>query len=163
MGRAIPPKLRLPRGIEAPPHTWLAEPGRVHTTNSISSVSAVLAQLIVMSNRHTHRPRYICSNQPHFCTKNGSPCSITERMVPELIPVRCSQPAGDVSHKPGSRLPLLCAMPAVTSATLKWAATNFAAWWTEAQWVWTVCLRLLPDSVTTAIWTQAVLRLSPAR
>jgi len=27
----------------------------------------------------------------------GSPYSITERMVPELIPV---QPAGDVSHKP---------------------------------------------------------------
>jgi len=22
------------------------------------------------------------------------------------------------------------------------AATNFAAWWTEARWVWTVCLRL---------------------
>ena len=27
-------------------------------------------------------------------------------------------------------------------ATLKRAATNFAAWWTEARWVWTVCLRL---------------------
>ena len=38
---------------------------------------------------------------------------------------------------------------------------NFAAWWTEARWVWTVYLRLLPDSVTTAIWTQALLRLSP--
>jgi len=32
------------------------------------------------------------------------------------------------------------------------AATNFAAWWTEARWVWTACLRLLPDSVATAIW-----------
>ena len=32
---------------------------------------------------------------------------------------------------------------------------NFAAWWTEAQWVWTVCLRLLPSSIATAIWTQA--------
>jgi len=42
-------------------------------------------------------------------------------------------------------------------------ATNFAAWWTEAQWVWTVCLGLLPDSVATAIWTRALLRLSPAR
>jgi len=49
-------------------------------------------------------------------------------MVPELIPVLGSQPAGDVSHKPGSRLPLLSAMPAVTLATLKSAATNFAAW-----------------------------------
>jgi len=52
-----------------------------------------------------------------------------------------------VSHKPGVRLPLLSARPAVTPATLKRAATSFAAWWTEAQWVWTVCLRLLPDSV----------------
>jgi len=25
-------------------------------------------------------------------------------------------------------------------------------WWTEAQWVWTVCLRLLPDSSAAAIW-----------
>jgi len=35
----------------------------------------------------------------------GSPYSITERRVPELIPVLGGQPAGDVSHKPGSRLP----------------------------------------------------------
>jgi len=54
-----------------------------------------------------------------------------------------------VSHKPCGRLPLLSASPAVTPATLKRAATSFAAWWTEAQWVWTVCLRLLPDSVAT--------------
>ena len=58
------------------------------------------------------------------------------------------------------RLPLLSDRPAVTLATPKRAATNFAAWWTEAQWVWTVCLRLLPDSVATAIWTRALLRLS---
>jgi len=38
-----------------------------------------------------------------------------------------SQPAGDVSHKPGGRLPLLSAWPAVTLAALKTAATNFAA------------------------------------
>ena len=58
----------------------------------------------------------------------GSPYSITKRRVPELISGLGSQPAGDVSHKPGSRLPLLSARPAVTSATLKRAATNFAAW-----------------------------------
>jgi len=57
----------------------------------------------------------------------GSPYSITERRVPELIQVLGSQPAGDVSHKPGGRLPLLSARPAVTPATLKMAATNFAA------------------------------------
>ena len=38
------------------------------------------------------------------------------------------------------RLPLLSARPTVTPGTLKRAATSFAAWWTEAQWVWTVCL-----------------------
>ena len=51
-------------------------------------------------------------------SKKGSPYSITERRVPELIPVLGSQPAGDVSHKPGDRLPLLSARPAVTLATL---------------------------------------------
>jgi len=52
----------------------------------------------------------------------------TERRVPELIPVLGSRPASDVSHKPGGRLPLLSAKPAVTVATLKRAATDFAAW-----------------------------------
>jgi len=50
-------------------------------------------------------------------------------MVPGLIPVLCSQlAAGDVSHKPGGRMLLLSTRPAVTLATLKRAATNFAAW-----------------------------------
>ena len=53
----------------------------------------------------------------------GGPYSILE-----LIPVLGSQPAGDVSHKPGSRLPLLSARPAFTPATLKRAASNFTAW-----------------------------------
>ena len=54
--------------------------------------------------------------------------------------------AGDVSHKPGGRLPLLSARPAVTLATLKWAANNFAAWLTEAQWVWTVSPTVSPTA-----------------
>ena len=54
--------------------------------------------------------------------------STAKRMVPELIPVLGSQPAGDVSHKPDGRLPLLSARHAVTLATLKRTATNFAAW-----------------------------------
>jgi len=95
--------------------------------------------------------------------RKGSQYSIAERRVLELIPVLASQPVGDVSHKPGGRLPLLSARHAVTLTTLKRAATNFfAAWWTEARWVWTVCLRLLRDSVAAAIWTQDLLRLSPA-
>jgi len=48
----------------------------------------------------------------------GSPYSITERMVPELIPVLGSQPAGGVSREPGGKLPLLSAI----------TAANFAAW-----------------------------------
>jgi len=59
--------------------------------------------------------------------KKGSPYSITEHCVPEMISVLGSQPAGDVSHKPSGRLPLLSTIPAVTAATLKRAATNFAA------------------------------------
>ena len=60
--------------------------------------------------------------------KKHSPYSIIERRVPELIPVLGSQPAVDVSYKPGGRLPLLSARPAVTPATLKRAAASFAAW-----------------------------------
>jgi len=59
--------------------------------------------------------------------KKGSPYSITERRVPELIPV-LTLTLGDVSHKPGGRLPLLSARPAVTPATINRTATNFAAW-----------------------------------
>jgi len=55
-----------------------------------------------------------------WCPKGkGSPYSITKRRVPELIPVLGSQPADDVSHKAGGRLPLLSARPAVTHAALK--------------------------------------------
>jgi len=53
---------------------------------------------------------------------------ITERRVPGLIPVLGSQPVGDVRHKPGGRLPLLSARPAVTPAILKRAAASFDAW-----------------------------------
>jgi len=55
----------------------------------------------------------------------GSPYWITERRVPKLIPVLGNQPAGDVSHKPGGRLSLLSARPAVTPATLKRAASKY--------------------------------------
>ena len=44
------------------------------------------------------------------------------------IPVLGSQHAGDMSQKPGGRLPLLSARPAVTLTTLKMASTSFAAW-----------------------------------
>ena len=56
-----------------------------------------------------------------------------------------SQPAGDVSHKPGGRLPLLSVRPAVTLATLKRVATNFAIWRTEPR---TMGVNSLPKTVT---------------
>ena len=96
--------------------------------------------IVAESKFHTCSLNFV--RRPRLCTptsdigaddvmlahSKGSPYSITERRVPELIPVLGSQPAGDVSHKPGGRLPLLSARPAVTPATLKRAATNFAAW-----------------------------------
>ena len=54
--------------------------------------------------------------------------SIHGKSKGSLYSVLGSQPADDVSHKPGDRLPILSARPAVTLATLKRAATNFAAW-----------------------------------
>ena len=55
-----------------------------------------------------------------YCkTGKGSPYSITEHRVPELIPVLGSQPADDTSHKPGGRLPLLSTGPAVTLQPLR--------------------------------------------
>ena len=63
-----------------------------------------------------HTTKFTCAE---LFTKKDSPYSITERRIPELIAVLDSQPAGDVSHKPGSRLPLLSARPAVTLATLR--------------------------------------------
>ena len=53
--------------------------------------------------------------------KKGKGClySIAERWVPELIPFLVTQPAGDVSHKPGGRLPLVSTRPAVTSQPLR--------------------------------------------
>jgi len=78
------------------------------------------------------RTYYIIFGRPPMfmlCKKGkGNPYSITECMVPELIPVLGSHPAGSVSHKPGGRLPLLSARPAVTPATLKRAATYFVVW-----------------------------------
>jgi len=43
--------------------------------------------------------------------KKSSPSSITERRVPELIPVLASPPTVDVNHKHDGRLPLLSVRP----------------------------------------------------
>jgi len=89
------------------------------TLLSFHTCAAMLYSSINGSYTHTHSGT--------TDTGKGSLQSITERKVPELIPVLGSQPAGDANHKPGGRLPLLSARPAATPATLKRAAANFAA------------------------------------
>ena len=105
------------------------------TTSGISACDA-LSSLFRYEYNFCEKHRYT-----HWSHK-GSPYLTTERRAPELIPVLGSQPAGDVNHKPGGRPSLLSVRPAVIPATLKRADTKYAAWWTEVQWVWTVCLSL---------------------
>ena len=96
--------------------------------------NAHLHAAVDQRNAHLVLAAVTCSTYAHRYARarrhkqgKGSPCSITERRVPQLIPVLGSQPASDVSHKPGGRLPLLSARPAVTVAARKSAATSFAA------------------------------------
>jgi len=93
-------------------------------------VSTPQFQRTTHTHTHAHTPYQTtdAAQLPRQPAKKASPYSITEHRVPKLIPVLGSQPAVDVSHKPGGRLPLLSAKPAVTPATLKRAATSFAAW-----------------------------------
>ena len=96
-----------------------------HSTGRFQTVHPLISQFSSVFSRLYWKRRF-----PYrwfrIITKKASPHSITERRVPGLIPVLGSQPAGDVSHKPGGRLPLLSARPAVTLATLKRPATSFA-------------------------------------
>ena len=98
--------------------------------SSTSLISQLLPTMTTTLTTAGQPPSTRCYSPPSVsvCVKKGSRYSSTERRVPELIPVLGSQPAGDVSHKPSSRLPLLSARPAVILATLKRAATSFAAW-----------------------------------
>ena len=80
----------------------------------------------------TGRMPFLSPNQQRHSTEvfvrvkgKNSLYSTGELRVPELIQIVGSQPAGDVSHKPGGGLPLLSARPAVSLATLKKAATKF--------------------------------------
>jgi len=63
----------------------------------------------------------VCVCIVHTLTLKGksSSYSITERRVPELIPVLGSQPAGDMSNKPRRRLPLLSTRPQLPPQTLR--------------------------------------------
>ena len=58
---------------------------------------------------------YVCDLCTNVTLSLVVPYSKNEHSVPELIPVLGSQNAGDRSHKPGGRQPLLSTRPAVTS------------------------------------------------
>ena len=69
-------------------------PARAQRTRPAVSVTSISA-IHVSTHTHTHTTD---SNRILTDIK-GSPYSITERRVPELIPVLGSQSAGDVNHK----------------------------------------------------------------
>jgi len=57
--------------------------------------------VLELNSKQTHSQAasiFIYKDRPDGTVKKGRPCSITERRVPELIPVLGSQPAGVVSH-----------------------------------------------------------------
>jgi len=66
-----------------------------NTTVSLSSRGSFKPSLYHLSFSHIL--------QTHAKKVKGGPYSIAKRRVPELIPLLCSQPARDVSHKPGCR------------------------------------------------------------
>ena len=57
------------------------------TTNGISIGSAVLAQLMVVTNRERPRPRYICSSRPHLIVKH----SLTDNCRMQANSVTCGK------------------------------------------------------------------------
>ena len=67
MGREMPQGWPFPLWRSGPPPNirflWLTQ---VHATNGIWIGPAILAQLVVVTNTQTDRPRYICSNRPHL-------------------------------------------------------------------------------------------------
>jgi len=78
-----------------------------------------------------HQPGHMQVCTLHQTDNHAStpPLKFFTGRMPFLPPNQQHQSAeGDASQKPGGRLPLLSAKPAVTLATLKRAATNFAAW-----------------------------------
>ena len=63
----------MPTKLPLPPNTWFLGPTRVHTPNSL--LITILAQLTVVSDRHTHtskthKPWNIGNNRPHLCTQS---------------------------------------------------------------------------------------------
>jgi len=49
-----------------PPRSWFVGGNQVHRPDGISVGSASSAQLAVVTNRHTDRPRYMCCRSSHL-------------------------------------------------------------------------------------------------
>jgi len=102
-------------------HAVLINSSSLVNDASVSPADSSLTSHSIAACINQYRVRSVCpsllgsvrSNSYSLELKGkGSPYSISERRVPELIPVLGSQPAGDVSHKPGGRLQLLSAAQA---------------------------------------------------
>jgi len=67
----------FPGGSRPSPNTRFLGSTRVHVPNGISIGSAVLAQIMVVTNghRHRHSSRYICSNRPNNNCRCRALCS----------------------------------------------------------------------------------------
>ena len=75
-----------------------------HTKQIIISSREMFALcLVIVISDSEDKPTLQIRNDS-FQQGKGSPYAIAERRVPELIPVLCSQPAGDVSYKPGGKV-----------------------------------------------------------
>jgi len=75
------------------------------STDAISPLSIDIGRLLDHQVTGRDSRKKLGAAAVEIKVNKGIPYSITERRVPELIPVLGSQPAGDVSHKPGGRLP----------------------------------------------------------
>jgi len=71
--------------------------GDRHSTSTTVAVKTIKGQ----SRVQVHAVLLLFIAVVCIVIKKASPYSITQRRIPELIPVLGSQLAGDVSHKPG--------------------------------------------------------------
>jgi len=83
----VPPKLPLLLGVLGPSkNTWFLRPTRDHYPNGISIGSAVFVWLTLMSNRQSHRARYIDSNRPQLMQ-----CSLKSLKQLEAYTCSCAE------------------------------------------------------------------------
>jgi len=96
-------------------NTWFLGSTRVSPSNGIWISLSVFAGLTIIINTETNTTERqgMCRNSQHLASAALIKVARTRLpsvgLIPELIPVLGSQPAGVVSHKPGGGLPLLSA------------------------------------------------------